>query len=237
MALAVQALGVLLVALGAYLTVARATDIKGAVEFPGVAINVPASLLVLFAGVLVFLFPLSPWWSPEDASDMPPEVPRSESPTDTGSATPRGPFDGDAVQLSPVLRAVDVKAVTASSHDGNVPQNTLDGDLDTRWSAAGDGQWIAYEFRKVTRVAAIEIAWFRGDERAASFEVQTSSDGRDWAQIFEGFSSGSTLNLERYSLDPTDATHIRVVGHGNTSRDKAPWNSITEVVILGIANE
>ena len=35
--------------------------------------------------------------------------------------------------------------VTASTHDGNVPANTVDNNLNTRWSAEGDGQWIAYD--------------------------------------------------------------------------------------------
>ena len=35
--------------------------------------------------------------------------------------------------------------VTASTHDGNVPANTVDNNLNTRWSAEGDNQWIAYD--------------------------------------------------------------------------------------------
>ncbi|NLG85578.1 MAG: discoidin domain-containing protein, partial [Firmicutes bacterium] len=32
-----------------------------------------------------------------------------------------------------------IVAVSASADDGNVPANAIDGDLDTRWSALGDG--------------------------------------------------------------------------------------------------
>jgi hypothetical protein len=35
-----------------------------------------------------------------------------------------------------------VASVSASADDGNVPANTLDDNLGTRWSAKGDGQWI-----------------------------------------------------------------------------------------------
>jgi poly(beta-D-mannuronate) lyase len=35
--------------------------------------------------------------------------------------------------------------VTASANDGNVPGNAVDGDLNTRWSANGDGQWLQLE--------------------------------------------------------------------------------------------
>ena len=36
--------------------------------------------------------------------------------------------------------------VFASSDDGNVPENTIDRDLNTRWSSVvGDGEWICYQ--------------------------------------------------------------------------------------------
>ena len=38
--------------------------------------------------------------------------------------------------------AVEPVSVVASADDGNVPGNTIDNDLATRWSALGDGQWI-----------------------------------------------------------------------------------------------
>ncbi len=34
--------------------------------------------------------------------------------------------------------------VSASADDGNVPANVLDNDLNTRWSASGDGQWVQF---------------------------------------------------------------------------------------------
>jgi len=41
---------------------------------------------------------------------------------------------------------VPVAGVVASGYqDPNVPQNTLDTDFATRWSAYGDGQWIRYD--------------------------------------------------------------------------------------------
>jgi hypothetical protein len=47
------------------------------------------------------------------------------------------------VVVPPVVAAapqqLPVAGVTASGDDGNVPRNTLDGDLATRWSDEGDG--------------------------------------------------------------------------------------------------
>src|SRR5690348_14520945 len=49
------------------------------------------------------------------------------------------------VVSSPDLTPLSVGAVSASTDDGNIPQNTLDNNLATRWSAQGDGQWIQYD--------------------------------------------------------------------------------------------
>lgn len=52
-------------------------------------------------------------------------------------------------------------SVTARANDGNVPANTVDGSLSTRWSAEGDGQWIRYDLgssKTVERTGPVLIA-------------------------------------------------------------------------------
>lgn len=123
-----------------------------------------------------------------------------------------------------------VISVTASSDDGNVASNTLDDSLATRWSAYGDGQWIEYDMGADKCLSAIDIAFYLGDQRTASFSLETSSDRTHWTQIFSGNSSGSTLQQETYKLPAgTNARYLRIVGHGNSS---GGWNSITEVDVL-----
>lgn len=126
---------------------------------------------------------------------------------------------------------LSIEAVDASSNDGNVPANTLDSSLSTRWSAEGDGEWIRYELEEEADVTSIDIAWHQGDQRTADFEVQVSSNGTSWTTVLSlTSSSGSTLNLETYDVTDTVASWVRIVGYGNSSND---WNSITEVEIYG----
>jgi hypothetical protein len=48
-------------------------------------------------------------------------------------------------------QALVVATVTASDYQPpNTPQNTLDGNTKTRWSALGDGAWIAYELSQIS---------------------------------------------------------------------------------------
>jgi unsaturated chondroitin disaccharide hydrolase len=122
------------------------------------------------------------------------------------------------------------KAVIASSHDGNVPQNTLDNKPSTRWSANGDGQWIRFDLGATKTVSQLDVAWYQGNVRRASFDVQTSGNGTSWTTRWSGQSRGTTTQQETVGFADVSARYVRIVGHGNTINT---WNSITEVDIYG----
>jgi pimeloyl-ACP methyl ester carboxylesterase len=119
-----------------------------------------------------------------------------------------------------------VASVTASANDGNVPENTVDGSLSTRWSATGDGQWIRFDLGASATIGAVKIAWYQGNQRTSAFDIQTSDDASTWATVFTGASSGATTALESYDVADTARRYVRIVGHGNSQN---LWNSITEV--------
>jgi poly(beta-D-mannuronate) lyase len=121
-------------------------------------------------------------------------------------------------------------SVTASLHDGNVPANTVDGSLSTRWSAQGDPQWIRYDLGSVKTPAWVRLAFLNGDTRVYTFDVQLSSDGSNWTTVHSGASSGTTTALETYNFPNAAARYVRIVGHGNSVNT---WNSITETEVWG----
>jgi endoglucanase len=119
--------------------------------------------------------------------------------------------------------------VTASGNDGNVPANVLDNDLNTRWSATGDGQWIQFCLNTATTVSGVQIAFYSGNIRSSTFDVLTGTDGQTWTTAASGLqSSGTSLNLETFTFTPRTAKYVRIVGHGNSVN---AWNSYTEVKI------
>ena len=130
----------------------------------------------------------------------------------------------------PAEAILAVQAVDASSHDGHMPENVLDDNLNTRWSAKGEAEWIRFDLGTTHTVAGLTIAWFQGDQRRADFEGQTSADGTSWITQFRGESSGTTRQHEPVDFADVQARYVRIVGHGNTRND---WNSITEVAIYG----
>jgi hypothetical protein len=128
---------------------------------------------------------------------------------------------------------LDIIGVIASDDDGNVPENTLDGDLSTRWSAQGDGQWIEYELEGCPPVGLVRIAWHQGDTRTARFAIEVSDGGEapEWWLVHSGTNSGDTLDLQTIDIpDSNSLCFIRILTLGNSRND---WNSITEVVIEG----
>jgi hypothetical protein len=131
---------------------------------------------------------------------------------------------------TPVKLAVPASAVTASANDGNVPANTVDGSLSTRWSASGDGQWIRYDLGSVKTVSHLRLAMYNGNIRQAIYEIRLSTDGVTWTTVFSGNSSGTTLSLETRDFADRGARYVMYLGHGNTSN---AWNSITETEIWG----
>src|SRR5207247_20113 len=127
------------------------------------------------------------------------------------------------------IKPVPVASVVASGNDGNVPQNTLDNNLATRWSAYGDGQWIRYDLGALTAIDGVNIAWYLGDSRSAHFDIQVSLDTVTWTTVFSGQSSGLTTQFEPYAFPSVAARYLRIMGHGQWSGPTllTLWNSIT----------
>src|SRR5436309_86840 len=153
----------------------------------------------------------------------------------TDPQPPRNPLT--QVITSTVLTPHTVSPVVESGDDCNLPQNTLDNNLATRWSASGDGQWIRYDLGAVMAVGPVNIAWYRGTEWASAFDIEVSLDSLTWTRAFTGRSSGQTLQPERYDFPTVPGRYVRVVGHGQWSgtTQLSLWNSITEVAIYASA--
>ncbi|MFZ6011607.1 MAG: cellulase family glycosylhydrolase [Bacteroidota bacterium] len=129
-----------------------------------------------------------------------------------------------------VQPAPSCPAVIASADDGNVAANVLDNNFNTRWSASGNPQWIQFCLSTVTAVNGVQIAFFKGNERQAIFDIQLSMDAVAWTTVQSNLhSSGTSLALETFSFAAQNAKYVRILGHGNTVN---AWNSFTEVKIL-----
>lgn len=126
-----------------------------------------------------------------------------------------------------------VASVSASVDDGNVAENTTDGNLNTRWAGLGDGANIIYDLGASKTISSLKVAWYKGNERNAYFKINAGATSSALTTVYDGSSSGSsgsTLDFETYEFDAVEAQFVQIIGFGNSSN---AWNSITEVAIYG----
>ncbi|AIF84236.1 F5/8 type C domain-containing protein [Candidatus Nitrososphaera evergladensis SR1] len=131
---------------------------------------------------------------------------------------------------APACVALQVTKVSASGNDGNVPKNTIDGKLGTRWSNLGKGSWISMDLGGIVNVCYVDIAWYKGDTRQNTFVISHSPDGRTYIQDYSAKSSGTTASLQRYNFADVSARFVRITVNGNTENN---WASITEIKVYG----
>lgn len=135
--------------------------------------------------------------------------------------------DGEGEQPIPVIPGpIEICSVSASTDDGNVADNVLDGDLSTRWSANGSGQWVQLNLCEEAVVNAVDVAFFKGDSRSSTFDIETSTDGSSWSEVITNQESASnTVDEQTFTFTEVNAKYVRYVGYGNSSNT---WNSLTE---------
>jgi hypothetical protein len=63
-------------------------------------------------------------------------------------------------------------------------QNTIDTDFNARWSANGDNHWIRYYLDTKATIETVKIARYRGNERKALFDIQTSLDSTSCTTVY-----------------------------------------------------
>jgi hypothetical protein len=136
---------------------------------------------------------------------------------------------------TPTLGEIQVVSVSASTNDGNLPANTLDNNLSTRWSGYGDGAWIVWDMGNPRLLTAVKIAVYRGNERQNRFDLQVSGTGSTWTPVLTGAVTRTSTAEELYDIpDQQQVRYVRYVGHGSTA---SLWNSLTEVSLFTYRND
>lgn len=125
-------------------------------------------------------------------------------------------------------RELKAARVFATSDDGNVAENVLDGRYDTRWSAEGE-QSLTVDLGSSANVAYIGFATYQGNLRKGYYDIYVSENGSDWKFITSGETSGTTLDIE-YTKIGHKCRYIKYMGYGNST---GTWNSLTEVKVFG----
>lgn len=119
-----------------------------------------------------------------------------------------------------------VEVLLSSSRGGNSAELLMDDDFSTAWSSYGDGHWVRVGLSGRHTLDSLDIAFPRGDQRDAYFNIESSIDGQNWQLIWAGIQPIRTLSLQTIDFPAVVARYVRVVGFGNSHDEE---NSISEL--------
>jgi hypothetical protein len=116
------------------------------------------------------------------------------------------------MRWTPGQPCLAVSAVRASSSAGkNAASNSVDHDLRTRWSPSGVGsQWLAYDLGSAQEVAAVSVVWYAKTSTRTAFSVETSLDGKAFAQVDAGYLAGRGTSATLRSFMAQQARFVRL---------------------------
>jgi len=135
----------------------------------------------------------------------------------------------------------EIESATGSgNHSRLVPSRAIDGNTSntSRWAGNGDPEELILNLGSDRDIKDVQIAWFLGTagQRSFIFDLDARSQlTNEWTTIFNGMSSGATLDFENYDVDDITASELRIRGLSNS--DGTAWTAIREVTISGIAEE
>ena len=124
----------------------------------------------------------------------------------------------NCTQLTPT------SVLASGNESGNGPANTLDNNLNTRWSNLGKGSFIDYDLGALKTVSGVTVAWHEGNKRSTTSSSRSRSDGITYTQVYSG-QSKPTLSAETYPFAARTARRVRITVNGNNLNQ---WASIAE---------
>jgi beta-galactosidase len=109
------------------------------------------------------------------------------------------------------------------------PERAIDTDKRTRWAAQGSNNWIKFRLNNSATIKKMCIHWYKGHRRKYIFDIEISTDGKNWKKI-SSQTSKVKEGKEVYEIEPTKASWVRLLCKGNNGND---WSSINEIEIHG----
>jgi outer membrane protein assembly factor BamB len=169
-----------------------------------------AGSVVGLVGTMVAVTP--PYEALKDSSDMADVngvLMHTVSPRERG---PNAAYKARSMRWEPGRACLTVAAVSASSSArGCGPGATIDRDLTSRWSPAGNGsQSVTYDLGTAQEVSAVSVVWYATKTSRAALAIETSTDGQHFGTVDEGALNGRGTNTALRSFLPGVARFVRV---------------------------
>lgn len=122
-------------------------------------------------------------------------------------------------------------AITTHNDNGKVGANVNDLNIGTVWVSDILPGWILIDLMELRGVGYVRIVWNRGNERTIGFNIELSEDNVIYHQVFNGSSSGTTADFERYDFTDQNARFVRVNIISNSQKNLI---AVGEIEVWGL---
>ena len=161
---------------------------------------------------------LKKWWNDYDAAEGLAAVKQIQSILDLYFP------DGRPEVANTSCFEITPHSVESSSTTG--PENTLDDNPATAWTAKGDGQYLLYDLGDVYELCDLEINFKNGQTKFNYFDIEVSRDNQTYLTVKQGLSNTKTsATFDTFSIS-RKARYVKIIGRGNETDD---LNSISDV--------
>ena len=118
-------------------------------------------------------------------------------------------------------------AYSPAKSDSPLPQ-LFDGTTATYWAGFGSQGVVTMFLWEEKTIDGVKLQWHHGTECVYKFEILTSTDGKNFTEVWKGQSEKSG-DWETVKFPPVRASFVRLVGHGSQA---GGWTSIREIKLL-----
>ena len=125
-------------------------------------------------------------------------------------------------QLLSQNKTVNVSS-TSTNDPGNVKQNAVDGNLNTRWSSLRkesgfdkQEEWISVDLGRKARIDAIELVWETA--RSNNYSIEVSDDNKTWKTVKENLKSNSSLKDQMILDEIVEARYVRIHSYSSATK-------------------
>ena len=128
-----------------------------------------------------------------------------------------------------VLKPVSVMASSEEGRRGNVAENAIDGNADTRWCAGSGraGEWLILDFGQEVVPGTLSIQWEKN--AAYQYRIDGSVDRSSWSCLSDRTSASEPSSRTEDAI-PESVRYVRIT---ITGQPKNVWASIREVGVSG----
>jgi len=141
----------------------------------------------------------------------------------------------DDLKFEPLLPETNIYpeplALAKSQSFDLVPNNVVDGSLESYWKSVGIvSQSITIDFKTRREFGGLKIDWLK-NYHAKSFDISLSEDGKSWEKVYSVFSNSSDLSFIK--LSEVEARLLRINLIESNSEESF---GISEINFLDIKN-